>query len=109
MENAAEQQAVLDSLEFEGDMGIETCDEANIPVNIFISEEKEEKRWRLSFDVFCPRKLHGFEAGTYYASSPEPLRKLVEWFVKPLYDIAGKKVAGLIDGTEDSFYYWEKK
>ena len=101
MKLTQEQKDALALVEQTGEFSIENLNEMNVPVNIFLSER------RLSFDAFMPRKGRSFEGFSYTASSPEPLRKLVELFIKPFYVVAMKNVDGLIDGTKDSQYYWE--
>lgn len=105
MELTQAQKDVLALVENEGDYEITNFNEMNVPVNIFISQD--EGRWRLSCDGFMPRKLGGFEACVYTAATPEPLRKMVELFIKPFYETALKNINGLVDGTKDSHYYWE--
>lgn len=89
------------------------CNDANVPVNIFISERDEydsdwPAKWRLSWDVFMPRKLSGFECDEpIFSDDPEELRKVVRGQFIPLYEVAMRNLNGIADGTRDKHYYWE--
>lgn len=92
-----------------GQCKFKSADDANIPVNIFLTEEKDENGnsfWKLTGDLFMPRK--GFMEGAFEARSNDPaeLRALVQGHVLPLYKTALGKLVALISGDTNSFYYW---
>lgn len=100
-----------------GEMELSDADDANIPVNIFITKGEDEEdeseeeaklgAWVLTADNFMPRRGMTSESVFKYRSdSPEELRALVGEFVLPFYKRAVELVEKMIAGKGDSFYYW---
>ncbi len=90
-----------------GKMGIEECNDANIPVNCFIisPDDNEDKKWHWLADNFMPRK--GYCGESMYdvvADTKEDLLQAVKKYIVPLYQIALNNLT--IKGTN---YYWSKK
>lgn len=98
-------------------------DSANIPCNIFIAEIDREDEydlqrlrehgvvgtewtWRLTADLFMPRKGKWSDAYEYVATSKEELNELVRKHVLPSYQIALDAVTAMSEGRRDTFYYW---
>ena len=73
-----------------GEIEIERCDEANVPVNSFLLPPDDEcTQWRWIADNFMPRKAR--VASDQYeirADSQEPLMEAVQKHVVPLYEAA---------------------
>jgi len=92
-----------------GDMAIESANDANIPVNIFITRagENVSHKWELSADNFMPGKNRAAE-GAYCveADTKRELLGLIKHYVLPLYKIALRQVEALAEGKVDCFYYW---
>ena len=109
MELTNEQKHALTNVELTGEISIEECNEANVPVNLFLNkgEGENEGFWTLSGDTYMPRKNRGAEGIGYRAKDQASLQKLIELFVKPLYVVALSNINGMIDGTKDCHYYWE--
>lgn len=113
---------IEDRGEDRGELLIEDCDDANIPVSIFLSEiedsDREEAasagepynpnhRWVLRADNYMPRKGRASESA-YEITAPtrEALVEVIKKFIIPLYQIALANLEGIIAGTNDSLYYW---
>lgn len=98
-------------IEQKGECQIEEADDMNIPVNIFISApDNPGDKWTLTADNFMPRKCHATDgAYSIEADTREELQELVKKHVLPLYEVALDLVKGMIAGTNDSLYYWEKE
>lgn len=109
-----------------GECELEGHDDANIPVNIFITEivddderyvpdpEEEDEalrsfnpKWALSADLFMPGKNRSFEGGVkYLADTKEELHELVKEKILPTYKIAMEAITAIGEGARTSFYYW---
>lgn len=95
----------LDYFDF-GEIALKKCDDANIPVQSFISspEESGDEYWHWTAANFMPRKLY-VRDGAYEirSKSKEGIIKAIEKYVIPLYQNA-------IDclRLEGSSYYWRK-
>jgi phosphopantothenate synthetase len=100
-----------------GVMELSDADDANIPVNIFITKGEDEEdeseeeaklgEWVLTADNFMPRRGRTIEnAFKYRGDSPEELRALVNEFVLQRYRKAVELIEKMIAGNGDSFYYW---
>ena len=97
-----------------GECTFDGADDANIPVNIFIStpEDNEDTedagKWSIKADNFMPGKA-GIGQSTYQATadSREELIELVTKYVLPLYTTALQQLNNVIQGKANSFYYWE--
>lgn len=87
-------------------------DDANIPVNIFLTKDEDNppagQKWQLTADNFMSRKGRESDSG-YKAVAPtrEALVKVIEKYIMPLYKIAILNLQTMIDGTNDSLYYWD--
>jgi hypothetical protein len=89
-------------IEVEDDFDV--IDEANIPVNVTLTEE--DGKWVLEADGYMPRKW--LEQGGYrlVSDSPEPLRALIRDRVIPLYRNAIANLETVNEQGETSLYYW---
>jgi len=92
--------------EDKGTIEIAGADDANIPVNSFLTEPDEESpKWRWTADNFMPRK--GYVAKEQYeieADAREPILEAVRKHVAPLYAAALENL-----NTHGACYYWELK
>lgn len=99
---------------------ITTIDDANIPVNIFITKVEigDESipndldfvpTHRLTASNFMPRKQLVIDCvHEIWADNISELQELVKKCVLPLYEIAVEKLKNIGNGTDDTLYYWEK-
>lgn len=87
-----------------GDMGLEEADDANVPVNISISEPSEsETSWELVAGNYMPRKNWIADGQyRYLADSREELMQLVQKYVVPLYECALSRLKAV-----GELYYWK--
>lgn len=87
-----------------GQLPIEGCDSANIPVNCFINPpDDENEKWRWVADNFMPRKGRCSESAyEIQANSKEELIEVVKHYVSPLYKVALENLE-----TTGKNYYWE--
>lgn len=93
----------------DGEMELSNADDANIPVNIFITWDEDMKEWSLTADNFMPRRNRAVDnVYVYRGDDPEELRGLVKKYVLPLYEIAVAKLESMIEGKEESLYYWTR-
>jgi hypothetical protein len=100
--------------ENKGEISIEECDDANIPVNIFITTPEENKengeteKWTLHADNFMPRKGRCGGETSYHieADTREELNTLIAKYIIPLYISALNKLNGMAKGTFTHLYYW---
>ena len=84
-----------------GDINIEHCDDANVPVNCSIFQEDDGK-WTLHADNFMPRKSRVAESMyREVADTKEELVEVVNKHVVPLYEAALKKLK-----ETGGCYYW---
>ena len=87
-----------------GNIGIEECDDMNIPVNCFISEPNEDsQKWIWQADNFMPRKAM-IDSCKYEieADTKEHIIAAVNKYVVPLYANALEKLK-----TSGELYYWD--
>lgn len=99
-----------------GEIGMSHSDDANIPINIWLVRigESEEYystgyRWQLSASNYMPRKSRLSEDSYLVISdNREELTDLIQKHIIPLYENALNKLQGMIKGTNDSLYYWDK-
>lgn len=98
------------SIKFYGDGEIEGHDDANIPVNLFLSKVKHKRKvkYRLSYDIFMPRKGMA-EGGFLLADTKDEVQTFIREKILPSYKIAFDAVTAMANGKRDSFYYWMKK
>ena len=87
-----------------GELPIEGCNSANIPVNCFVNPpDNESEKWRWVADNFMPRE--GYVSESAYqikADSKEELIQVVKRYVSPLYQVAFNNLE-----TTGKNYYWE--
>lgn len=92
----------------EGKVKITNANDMNIPVNIHI--KNEDGKWKLSADNFMPRKNFAtYCAYLVIADTREELIELVTKYILPLYTMAVQLLNGMVDGTNDSLYFWAEK
>lgn len=88
-----------------GDIPIAEANEANIPVNCFLTEPDDASpKWRWTAENFMPRKSLLTE-GAYRIESDdkESLLEAVRQFVVPLYEAALVRLR-----ERGECYYWKK-
>ena len=108
-------EELLSTVEECGECEFAEPDMGNIPVGIFLLEiqdsdrddEPPDHKWRLTADNFMVRKGRISDGG-YRATAPtrEALVEIVRKYIVPLYEVAMANLAAMIDGTNDSLYYW---
>ena len=90
-----------------GNINLSECDDANIPVNCFLLEPKDNDdypgKWGWFASNFMPRKSciveHSYEL---VADTKEEILELVSKHVTPLYQIALDNI------KSGELYYWSK-
>ena len=90
-----------------GIIDLSGADEANIPVNSFLTEPKdnEDGRWHWIADNFMPRRAHCSQDQYHLVSdAKEPLLEAVKKYVVPIYKAALENLK-----TMGENYYWEQK
>lgn len=100
-------------VEDKGEIPFDKADEANIPVNIWLLEEKDDDddnktgRWELTASNYTPRKGVLYE-GVYKATadSRDELADLIREHIIPLYETAVKKLQAVCEGGAKGLYYW---
>lgn len=95
-----------------GECSIDSINDANIPVNIFIGENKEdgdkysEYKYYLIADNFCPRRQVLYDASYQLeANSIEEFKPFLEK-TKSLYQCALNRIEQMIKGKAEYLYYW---
>lgn len=111
------EKELLETIEEFGECEFANADDMNIPVGIFLLEIEDDDRegryfqashkWVLDAGNYMPRK-DSITANAYRATAPtrEALVVLVQTRIKPLYDIATKQINSMIEGSNDSLYFW---
>jgi hypothetical protein len=101
------QEELLATVVEHGECEFVGVNDANIPVNIFLSEGDNE--WELTADNFMPRKCLASD-GAYKAVAPtrEALVEMIRKYVVPLYEIAVLNLQMMIENRNDSLYYWNR-
>jgi len=103
-----------------GDIPLRECDDANIPVNIFVMPLDPERgrdgtyyergyRWLLRADNFMPRKeMCGDGAYRVYARTRDELVAYMHEHVTPWYEAAAEHLRGAEPDKDGVFslYYW---
>lgn len=94
-----------------GDVTTADFDSANIPINLFITKTKVKGKikYKLTYELFMPRKGTYDGGSVVVADTREELQQLIQEKVLPLYKIAFDAVTALVGGTRDAFYYWVEK
>ena len=89
-----------------GELQIDCIDEMNVPINSFISEEKDsDSLWEWTADNFMPRKARCSNyAWSIKAETKEELIAFVNEKVVPVYEAALNNLKVLGEN-----YYWEDK
>ena len=97
-----------------GETPIEKIDSTAIPVDIWLKEEMDEEGkpsgfWVLSSNIYMPRKGLSYD-GVFKLRSrdPESLRQIIRDKIIPVYQAGISRLEAMINGTEDSLYYWDK-
>ena len=89
-----------------GEIELKECDDANIPVNCFISppEDNSDKKWHWGANNYMPRKNHISE-GSYkiIVDTKEDILEAINTYVIPLYQRAIYLLY-----TTGELYYWKK-
>jgi hypothetical protein len=107
-----------------GEMSFENADDANVPVDIWLTEvdqtddecykqdengfdTTESYKFKLRASNYMPRKCRIAE-DTYcvYADTREELAAILKKNVVPLYANAAKKIEAMMAGAGDNLYYW---
>jgi len=85
------------------------CNDANIPVDIWLTKESEKHAWQLTADNYMPRKgyLAGENTIKIRATTREELAEIVREKIIPLYESALKQLNLIVEGKAKSLYYWE--
>jgi hypothetical protein len=85
------------------EISLESINDANVPVNIRISEPDEDNdKWVLSADNYMPRRARiAPEAYSVEADTREELVLLVQESIVPLYEAALLNLR-----SESKLYYW---
>jgi hypothetical protein len=107
-----------------GENAIESANDANIPVDIWLKKIKEDDEegdgkhagmWRLTANNYMPRKarLSGENSYKVIAKDRDVLVKLIHKYWLPLYQIAVEiltemKPSQIHDNGTACLYYWEK-
>ncbi len=89
-------------------------DNANVPVNIWLSsvdEDDEEYlngfRFSLQAAIYCPRKDAVYQNNdVIYATTREELQDWLKEKVLPLYKFAVDRIESIINNKKDHLYYW---
>ncbi len=93
-----------------GECDIDTADDANIPVNIWLVLDDETKEWRLTAGNYMPRKnLVRDDAYDMTCATREPLASIITEKWLPLYRTAVAKLERVASGGGESLYYWNDK
>ena len=114
-----------------GELEIQGCDDANIPVDVWLHSPQDNKDneveyngkndnpedlWLLTASNYMPRKGRLGEDQCYKVwGTKEELRELIKKHILPLYETAVKYLQGMIAGTTyengkpvfDGLYYWQ--
>ena len=89
-----------------GEIELKGCDDANVPVQCFLSEPKENSdgNWHWTANNYMPRK-NRISEGSYeiVAKTKEEILQAIGKFVIPLYQIAIDNLK-----TTGELYYWRK-
>ncbi len=99
-----------------GEMSFEDFDDANIPVDIWLSKLKADDehyeaghRFRLKCGNYMPRKGHVEEVAVEVLSDNlEELQALVRGRIIPIYQIAMRKLEKMAEGKCNNLYYWSE-
>lgn len=83
---------------------------ANIPVNIWLTENDEGNGYLLTADNYMPRltKVIG-EEYREQSENREELVELIKNHIIPLYEVALSTLQNVCEGKEEGLYYWEKE
>lgn len=93
---------MIENTEF-SECSFESMNDANVPVNIRISEPDEENnKWVLSADNYMPRRARiAVDAYSVEADTREELELLVQERIVPLYEAALLNLR-----SKNELYYW---
>lgn len=112
---APEKEKAPEEVEVISECSFDDVDEANIPVDIWLTEEEddEDKKtgyYTLKAGNYTPRK--GMVSENLFevrSKNPEALRKIVRDKIIPIYKTALAKLEAIASGKSDKLYYWEIK
>jgi len=96
---------IVDRIDDLGEWPITKCDEANVPLNIVISEPDDyNARWTLLADNFKPRSAQiDIETYEVEADNKEDLLAIVNEIIVPLYEAAVFQLK-----TKGTCFFWSK-
>lgn len=97
-----------------GQIPFDAFDDANVPVDIWLTEIDEDKesfaegyRYELKAGCYMPRRGRVEETAlNIIASTREELAEIVKKHLLPLYETAVVKINKIISGEEEDLYYW---
>jgi len=85
----------------------ELCDDANIPVDIWLSYEN--LAWNLRASNYMPRRGRVSEEGIdIRATTREELAEIIKNQIIPLYETALKQLNLIVEGKAECLYYWKE-
>lgn len=98
-----------------GDCSFDDADDANIPVNVWLSltdedeENKERGKWQLHAANYMPRRdMVSDEAYHVYSDNKEELDTIVREKILPLYKRAMNLLEEMCSNPEGgALYYWK--
>lgn len=90
---------------------IDGVDDANIPINLFAAKVKYKGKvkYRLSYELYMPRKSTNADGGFLLADTKEERSEFIRKNILPLYQRAFDAVNAIADGSRDALYYWVEK
>ncbi len=102
-------------VEVTGECSFDDVDDANVPVDIWLSEEEDDDGNKTGFytlkaGAYMPRK--GIVRESLFevrSKNPEALRKIVREKIIPIYQTALAKLEAIANGKSDNLYYWKKE
>lgn len=109
-----------------GELKIQSADDANIPVDIWLrspdkmkeeecfeydgTQDSSEELWLLTANNYMPRRACLAQDGWAYKvwGTEAELRELIKKHILPLYETAVKILQGMVSGKPDChLYYWQ--
>lgn len=108
-----------DEIETIGDMDFDSADDANVPVDIWLTEEKDDDDkptgfWRLKASNYMPRKACIGSEFAVRSRNMKALQRIIRDKVLPLYAVAIGRISEMSGVSEEvvrlpgapSLYYW---
>ena len=92
--------------------GFSICNDANVPVDIWLKLEKDDNdnetgKWQLSYNLYMPRKDRLTDDMTITGDKAE-LIALIKDQIIPLYQAAMNQLQNIVNGSADNLYYWQE-